>query len=98
MGEVFQRCILEPADKLVIVGQHSSSFFSARSRLRAPLAAMFSVEAVMKKALIIIPFAAVTTACVPMYGAGTHGMSPAYPYRPVVSGPSVAIPMGSPVG
>jgi hypothetical protein len=53
----------------------------------------------MKKALIIIPFAAAAaaTGCVPMYGAGMRAMPGAYPYRPVY-GPSVSIPMASPVG
>jgi hypothetical protein len=54
----------------------------------------------MKKALIIIPFAAsvVTTACVPMYGAGMHAMPSAYAYRPPAYGPSVSIAAGTPVG
>jgi hypothetical protein len=54
----------------------------------------------MKKARIIIPFAAavVTTACVPMYGAGMHGMPSAYAYRPPAYGPSVSIAAGTPVG
>lgn len=54
----------------------------------------------MRKALMIIPFAAAATtaACVPMYGGALNGMSPAYPYRPAVYGPSVPVPTGSPVG
>jgi len=54
----------------------------------------------MKKALMIIPFAAAATtaACVPMYGGALNGVTPAYPYRPAVYGPSMPIPTGSPVG
>jgi len=52
----------------------------------------------MKKALIIIPFAAVTAACVPMYGAGMHPGPSGYAYRPPAYGPSVSIAAGTPVG
>ena len=57
----------------------------------------------MKKALVIIPFAAaaLTTACVPMSGVPSmHAIPPAYPYRgPAAYGPSVAAaPAALPVG
>ena len=55
----------------------------------------------MKKALIIIPFAAVsaTAGCVPMYGAAVHGSpAAAFPLRPAVYGPSVGMGTATPVG
>ena len=56
----------------------------------------------MKKAFVIIPFAAaLTTACVPMYGVPSmHAIPAAYPYRgPAAYGPSVAAaPAALPVG
>jgi hypothetical protein len=54
----------------------------------------FSPEAVMKIALTIIPFAAaaLTTACVPMYGGpAMRGMPPAYLSHPPAYGPSIPV-------
>jgi hypothetical protein len=54
----------------------------------------------MKKALIIIPFAALvaTTGCVPMYGAAMHGSPAMFPIRPGVYGPSVGLGSTGPIG
>jgi hypothetical protein len=55
----------------------------------------------MKKALIIIPFAAAaaTAACMPMYGAAAmHPMPQVYPLRPGAYGASVSIGSGGPIG
>ena len=54
----------------------------------------------MKKALIIIPFAALsaTAGCVPMYGAAMHGSPAAFPLRPAVYGPSVGMGTAAPIG
>ena len=52
----------------------------------------------MTRAFIIMLFAVATSACVPMYGPATHGISP-YPYQPAIYGPSVAVaPATLPVG
>ena len=54
----------------------------------------------MKKALIIIPFATLsaTAGCMPMYGAPMHASPSAFPLRPAVYGPSVAMGTTVPIG